>query len=108
MMKSNKKENAISKIDIPIKNFLKNRTSRRDFLKWIGFSTASVTLAACKGPVIKSIPYVVKPEVITPGLPTYYASTMIDSFDIGSVLVKTREGRPIKIEPNLTSNSAHS
>ncbi|WP_185866639.1 4Fe-4S dicluster domain-containing protein [Blattabacterium cuenoti] len=104
MMKSNKKENAISKIDIPIKNFLKNRTSRRDFLKWVGFSTASVTLAACKGPVIKSIPYVVKPEVITPGIPTYYASTMIDPFDIGSVLVKTREGRPIKIEPNLTSN----
>ncbi|WP_185862744.1 4Fe-4S dicluster domain-containing protein [Blattabacterium cuenoti] len=104
MMKSNKKENAISKMDIPIKKFLKNRTSRRDFLKWVGFSTASVTLAACKGPVIKSIPYVVKPEVITPGLPTYYASTMIDSFDIGSVLVKTREGRPIKIEPNITSN----
>ncbi|WP_185873893.1 4Fe-4S dicluster domain-containing protein [Blattabacterium cuenoti] len=108
MMKSNKKENIIylssqKKKNFSLKKLLKNKTSRRDFLKWIGFSTASVTLAACKGPVIKSIPYIVKPEEITPGVPTYYASTMIDSFDIGCVLVKTREGRPIKIEPNLTS-----
>ncbi|BBA17001.1 4Fe-4S dicluster domain-containing protein [Blattabacterium cuenoti] len=88
----------------PIKNLFQGKTSRRDFLKWIGFSTASVTLAACKGPVIKSIPYVVKPEDITPGIPNYYASTMIDTFDIGSVLVKTREGRPIKIEPNSSSD----
>ncbi|WP_185869664.1 4Fe-4S dicluster domain-containing protein [Blattabacterium cuenoti] len=87
----------------PVKNFFNEKSSRRDFLKWIGFSTASVALAACKGPVIKSIPYVVKPEEITPGVPTYYASTMIDSFDLACVLVKTREGRPIKIEPNVFS-----
>ncbi|WP_185873347.1 4Fe-4S dicluster domain-containing protein [Blattabacterium cuenoti] len=86
-----------------IKKFFSEKSSRRDFLKWIGFSTASVTLAACKGPVIKSIPYVVKPEEIVLGEPIYYASTMIDSFDIGCVLVKTREGRPIKIEPNYKS-----
>ncbi|WP_041936039.1 4Fe-4S dicluster domain-containing protein [Blattabacterium sp. (Nauphoeta cinerea)] len=100
-MKSNKKGKIFEYN--PIKNLLKGETSRRDFLKWVGFSTASVTLAACKGPVIKSIPYVVKPDNITPGIPNYYASTMIDSFDIGSVLVKTREGRPIKIEPNSYS-----
>ncbi|WP_185876885.1 4Fe-4S dicluster domain-containing protein [Blattabacterium cuenoti] len=99
-MKSNKK--FIKKSNI-IKDLFKEKTSRRDFLKWIGFSTASVTLAACKGPVIQSIPYVVKPESINLGIPNYYASTMIDSFDIGNVLVKTREGRPIKIEPNPTS-----
>ena len=39
-------------------------TSRRDFLKLLGFSTAAVTLAACEAPVIKSIPYVVKPHEI--------------------------------------------
>ncbi|AEU09577.1 4Fe-4S dicluster domain-containing protein [Blattabacterium sp. (Cryptocercus punctulatus) str. Cpu] len=108
MMESNNKKKSMGSSHFE-KNTLvqvfvkKNKTSRRDFLKWIGFSTASVTLAACKGPVIKSIPYIVKPDSITPGIPTYYASTMMDSFDIGSVLVKTREGRPIKIEPNLTS-----
>jgi molybdopterin-containing oxidoreductase family iron-sulfur binding subunit len=81
------------------------KSSRRDFLKWIGFGTALATLAACKGPVIRSIPYVIKPESIIPGIPTYYASTMYDGFDLANVLVKTREGRPIKIEPN--TNAPH-
>ncbi|WP_185882459.1 4Fe-4S dicluster domain-containing protein [Blattabacterium cuenoti] len=104
MINNKKKKNNSKKEEKNIiKNILNQKTSRRDFLKWIGFSTASATLAACKGPVIKSIPYVVKPDIITPGIPTYYASTMMDSFDIGCVLVKTREGRPIKIEPNFTS-----
>jgi molybdopterin-containing oxidoreductase family iron-sulfur binding subunit len=40
---------------------------RRDFLKYVGFSTAAATLAACEGPVNKSIPYVLQPEQIIPG-----------------------------------------
>ncbi|MBP3839565.1 MAG: quinol:cytochrome C oxidoreductase, partial [Chryseobacterium sp.] len=75
-------------------------SSRRDFLKRLGFSTAAVTLAACEAPVIKTIPYVVKPHEIIPGVPNYYATTYFDGYDFASVLVKTREGRPIKIEPN--------
>jgi molybdopterin-containing oxidoreductase family iron-sulfur binding subunit len=70
---------------------------RRDFLKALGFGLGAVTLAACqKVPVHKSIPYLVKPEEIVPGIPNYYTST----FNGHSVLVKTREGRPIKIEGN--------
>ena len=52
--------------EIPVDEFLSDKdnlanssTSRRDFLKYIGFSTAAATLAACEGPVVKSIPYVV-------------------------------------------------
>src|SRR5690606_8359901 len=75
-------------------------TTRRDFLKYVGFSTAAASLAACEGPVIKSIPYVVQPETIIPGVANYYATTVADGFDFASVLVKTREGRPIKIENN--------
>ncbi|MYY27012.1 TAT-variant-translocated molybdopterin oxidoreductase [Elizabethkingia anophelis] len=93
--------------EIPVDEFLGNEekmngssTSRRDFLKLLGFSTAAVTLAACEAPVIKTIPYVVKPHDIIPGVPNYYASSYFDGFDFASVLVKTREGRPIKIEPN--------
>ncbi|WP_256002069.1 TAT-variant-translocated molybdopterin oxidoreductase [Pedobacter deserti] len=72
-------------------------TPRRDFLKALGFGLGAVTLAACQSaPVHKAIPYVVKPEEVTPGIPNYYVS----SFNGQSVLVKTREGRPIKIEPN--------
>ena len=93
--------------EIPVDDFLGDKeklsasaTNRRDFLKYIGFSTAAATLAACEGPVRKSIPYVVKPVDITPGIANYYATTIANGFDFANVLVKTREGRPIKIENN--------
>lgn len=91
--------------EIPVEEFLDNAesnsgTSRRDFLKLLGFSTAAVTLAACEAPVIKTIPYVVKPHDIIPGIPNFYASSYFDGFDFASVLVKTREGRPIRIDVN--------
>ncbi len=93
--------------EIPTDEFLGNKealetssTTRRDFLKYVGFTTAAATLAACEGPVVKSIPYVVLPDEIVPGVANYYASTMADGFDFANVLVKTREGRPIKIERN--------
>jgi molybdopterin-containing oxidoreductase family iron-sulfur binding subunit len=82
-----------------------NGTSRRDFLKVMGFSTAAVALAACETPVNRSIPYVVKPEEITPGVANFYATTFYDGHDFSSVLVKTREGRPIKIESNDLASS---
>ncbi|MGB2272735.1 MAG: TAT-variant-translocated molybdopterin oxidoreductase [Flavicella sp.] len=75
-------------------------TSRRDFLKYVGFSTAAASLAACEGPVRKAIPYVVKPDEITPGIANYYASSIADGYDFANVLVKTREGRPILVMPN--------
>lgn len=92
---------------IPTDEFLGNdqameesNTSRRDFLKYVGFSTAAASLAACEGPVIYSVPYVNQPEQIIPGMANYYATTIANGYDYASVLVKTREGRPIKIESN--------
>jgi MoCo/4Fe-4S cofactor protein with predicted Tat translocation signal len=75
-------------------------TSRRDFLKYMGFSTAAATLAACESPIYESLPYVVAPEEIIPGIANYYASSYYDGHDFASLLIKTREGRPIKIENN--------
>src|SRR5210317_2668037 len=75
-------------------------TNRRDFLKFVGFSTAAASLAACEGPVVKSVPYVVQPEQIIPGVANYYATAIADGCDFGSILIKTREGRPIKVENN--------
>jgi molybdopterin-containing oxidoreductase family iron-sulfur binding subunit len=75
-------------------------TGRRDFLKFLGFSVAAATLAACEAPVVKAVPYVVKPENITPGMPTWYASSYYDGTTFSSILVKTREGRPIFIKGN--------
>ena len=75
-------------------------TTRRDFLKFLGFSSVAATLASCEAPVVKSIPYLNKPEEITPGNPTYYASTYFDENVFASVLVKNREGRPILLSSN--------
>ena len=68
--------------EIPVDEFLGDKetldassTTRRDFLKYVGFSTAAASLAACEGPVIKSIPYVVQPEQIIPGVANYYATS---------------------------------
>ena len=83
------------------KNNLENSsTNRRDFLKYLGFSTAAATLASCEGPVNRSIPYVVQPERIIPGISNYYATSIADGYDFANVLIKTREGRPIKILNN--------
>ena len=76
---------------------LAGKTPRRDFLKAVGFGVGAVTLAACqKVPVHKSLPYLIKPEEVTPGVANYYSST----YEGHAILVKTREGRPIKIEGN--------
>ncbi|CAM1344820.1 TAT-variant-translocated molybdopterin oxidoreductase [Tenacibaculum amylolyticum] len=93
--------------EIPTDEFLGDKetlesssTSRRDFLKYVGFSTAAASLAACEGPVRKSIPYVVQPDNIVVGVADWYATTIADGFDFANVLVKTREGRPILVMPN--------
>jgi len=97
--------------EIPTEAFLGDKetlensaTSRRDFLKYVGFTTAAASLAACEGPVRKSIPYVIQPDNITVGEADWYATTMADGFDFANVLVKTREGRPIQIMPNKDAN----
>ncbi len=98
---------------LPMEEFLEGSgtetsgTTRRDFLKVMGFSTAAVALAACETPVMRSIPYVVKPEEVTPGVANFYATTFYDGHDYASILVKTREGRPIKIESNDVNGLTH-
>lgn len=80
---------------------LEFNANRRDFLKVLGFGVTAATLAACvETPTKKAIPYVEKPEDIVPGVANWYASTT----NLGTpVLVKAREGRPIKLEGNPDS-----
>lgn len=93
---------------IPVEEFISDKatmessnTNRRDFLKFLGFSTVAATLAACEAPVTKAIPYVNRQDDgIIPGVANWYASSYFDGNDYAGVLVKTREGRPIKIEGN--------
>ncbi|CAG5086361.1 TAT-variant-translocated molybdopterin oxidoreductase [Parvicella tangerina] len=92
--------------DLPVEEFVGSeevsqfKTGRRDFLKFLGFGVAAATLASCETPVIKSVPYVNKPEDITPGVANWYASTFFDGNDFANILVKSREGRPIWIKGN--------
>ncbi|MGZ5280689.1 MAG: TAT-variant-translocated molybdopterin oxidoreductase [Bacteroidia bacterium] len=90
--------------EVLTENEMNLSASRRDFLKFMGFSITAATLAAChKTPLKKAVPYVIKPEEIEPGIANYYASTCYGCQARCSLLVKTREGRPIKIEGNAES-----
>jgi len=95
--------------DIPLEDSLEQsddtmnlKGNRRDFLKVMGYGMTAATLAACtEAPVRKAIPYVEKPDDIIPGVANWYASTTPEGVP---VIVKTREGRPIKMEGNPDSS----
>jgi molybdopterin-containing oxidoreductase family iron-sulfur binding subunit len=94
-------DNALS--DLLNDHNLELPASRRDFLKLCGFSFAVTALASCKSRIEKAVPYIIAPVEITPGEALYYASSYINGNDYCSILVKTRDGRPIKIEGNPDS-----
>ena len=76
-------------------------TPRRDFLKYLGFSTAAAAVAAsCKIPSRRVVPFANKPPDVFPGVAKYYATTYVQDGDVLPVIAKVRDGRPIKIEGN--------
>lgn len=91
--------------DLDDKGLLDAKTPRRDFLKYLGFSTAAATLAAsCEMPVRNVVPFLQRPDNAIPGIANFYASTYVNEGDVTPVVVKQREGRPIKIEGNEMSS----
>ncbi|HVO72580.1 MAG TPA: TAT-variant-translocated molybdopterin oxidoreductase [Ignavibacteriaceae bacterium] len=75
--------------------------SRRKFLALLGAS-AALAGAGCADYRDKKeiVPYVKRPEEVLPGKPTYYASTCNACSNGCGILIKTREGRPIKVDGN--------
>lgn len=74
--------------------------NRRDFLK-LGGAAAIFSMIACGNrPEEKIIPYVHQQEEIVLGQPNYYASTCGECPAGCGVVIKTREGKPIKMEGN--------
>ncbi|HEY4321680.1 MAG TPA: molybdopterin-dependent oxidoreductase [Gemmatimonadales bacterium] len=75
---------------------------RRQFLKVIGTAGAGAAiLSGCSTERISTlVPYMVQSEDQVPGIPTWYASTCSECNNGCGVYVKTREGRPIKLEGN--------
>ncbi len=87
------------------KGLLDAKHPRRDFLKYLGFSTAAATLAAsCEMPVRHVVPYLNKPDNLIPGVADYYATTFTNGGDVVPVVAKVRDGRPIKLEGNTLSS----
>jgi len=75
--------------------------SRRGFFGMMGLSAAAVTLAGCqRAPVTQLIPYLAKPEELVPGNSVFYASACAGCPAQCGVLLKARDGRPIKVEGN--------
>lgn len=78
----------------------KDGVARREFLKIMGASFALATTACVRRPAQHIIPYAKAPKEVTPGEPNFYTSTWFDGYEGAGLLVKTLEGRPIKVEGN--------
>lgn len=74
---------------------------RRGFLKAAGFSLMAAASASCeRAPERLALPFPDEPEGVTPGRAMWYASTC-GACEAGcGILVKVRDGRPIKVEGN--------
>ncbi|MFP3939791.1 MAG: 4Fe-4S dicluster domain-containing protein [Thermoanaerobaculia bacterium] len=74
---------------------------RRDFLKAAGFSAAAAGLSGCRrGPATEAVPFLEQPEGVVPGKALWYASSCAACPAGCGTRVKTRDGRPIKLEGN--------
>jgi Fe-S-cluster-containing dehydrogenase component len=75
--------------------------SRRDFLRLAGFTLAGATVSGCeRAPVHRAAPYLIAPDELVTGRSYHYASTCGGCSAACGLLVKNRDGRPIKLEGN--------
>ncbi|MGH8011573.1 MAG: molybdopterin-dependent oxidoreductase, partial [Candidatus Binataceae bacterium] len=74
--------------------------SRRSFLKLAATASAAAAIPGCEPAARKLIPYVVPDEYVTPGIPSFYATTCTECGAGCGIIAKIREGRVIKLEGN--------
>lgn len=78
----------------------KNGYSRRDFLKIVGATTGAAAVSCSQQPVETIIPYINQPDESIPGVATWYSGACSACAAGCGVLVRTREGRAVKVEGN--------
>ncbi|MGO9604700.1 MAG: molybdopterin-dependent oxidoreductase [Candidatus Binataceae bacterium] len=74
--------------------------SRRTFIKLAATAGAAAAVPGCEPAARKLIPYVVPDENVTPGMPTFYATTCAECSAGCGLVATVREGRVIKLEGN--------
>ncbi|MGH1468168.1 MAG: TAT-variant-translocated molybdopterin oxidoreductase [Bdellovibrionales bacterium] len=84
----------------PLDDGAQSGWARRDFLKLMGASMALTSFGCVRRPIQKIVPYVKRPDGLVPGVSNLYASTYQEGGDVYGLVVRTREGRPIKVEGN--------
>lgn len=75
-------------------------TSRRDFLKLMGASTAMMGLASCRRPLTNILPYTDHVEWMVPGKPLLYATVKPTATGATPIVAITHEGRPTHLQGN--------
>ena len=73
---------------------------RREFLQLMAASMALASFGCIRRPTEKIVPYVKRPDDISLGDDNFYSSSYYDGEEGFGLLVRTREGRPVKIEGN--------
>ena len=79
---------------------LTRTVGRRVFLKVLGSAAPAAAAACAPLPAEQIIPYVVPPEDVVPGVAAWYATVCGECPAGCGMLVRTREGRAVKVEGN--------
>lgn len=74
--------------------------ARREFFQIMSAGLALAATGCTRRPVEKIVPYLNQPAEVNPGIANWYASTCTECSENCGVVVKTREGKPIKFEGN--------
>ena len=82
---------------------MSKNVSRRDFLKLASVGAATTTVLTGCGPASRYVtrePYIRMPEYTYNGLSTYYATTCRECAAGCGLVVRTYQGRALKVEGN--------
>lgn len=79
-----------------------NGVNRRQFMKVMAasFGLAGLGLTGCRRPEALILPYAKQPEMVIPGVASYYSTSMPSGSENIPLIVETQETRPTKIEGN--------
>src|SRR6185369_12519588 len=74
--------------------------NRRSFMQLLGSGAALAGVAACSQPQESAVPFVRRPEEVTPGNALHFATAYALDGHATGLIVESHEGRPTKIEGN--------